>query len=87
MYKNVINSTIAKRDSNFKSFVFINLKLLDSIAKKLRPIIFSCLYAVINPNIVKILDKSTVIPNDFIFIAIAPKSAIIGIDKNMLMII
>ena len=86
-YKEIIISPVAKKANSPKSYVFIYLKLLDSIAKKLRPIIFKDLYVVANPSIVNMLERSTIIPKDFIFIAREPKIPIIGSDKKMLTII
>ena len=83
-YRNIINSIAAKRVSKPKSCAFIYLKLLASIAKKLSPTSFKDLNAVANPNIVKMLDKRTVIPKDFILMASDPKIPIIGRANNML---
>ncbi len=62
----------------------MNLKLLASIAKKLRPTIFKDLKALANPNMVKIVDRRTVIPKDLILMARAPKIPIIGRASKML---
>ena len=86
-YKNIIISPIAKNPNKARSCGLINLKLFDSIAKKLSPIIFKDLQAVAKPNIVKIIDRRTIIPKDFIFIDKAPKIPIRGRDKNMLRIV
>ena len=86
-YKNIIISPIAKNSNKARSCGLINLKLLDSIAKKLSPIIFKDLQAVAKPNIVKIIDRRTIIPKDFIFIDKAQKIPIRGRDKNMLRIV
>ena len=78
------NSPRAKALSKTKSCGFMNLKLLASIAKKLRPTIFKDLKALANPNMVKIVDRRTVIPKDLILMARAPKIPIIGRASKML---
>lgn len=78
------NSPRAKALSKTKSCGFMNLKLLASIAKKLRPTIFKDLKALAKPNMVKIVDKSTIIPKDLILMERAPKIPIIGRASKML---
>ena len=83
-HKNPSNSTRAKTNNKTKSCGFMNLKLLDSIAKKLSPTIFKDLKALAKPNMVKIVDKSTMIPKDLILMARAPKIPIIGRANKIL---
>lgn len=78
------NSPRAKTLSKTKSCGFMNLKLLASIAKKLRPTIFKDLKALAKPNMVNIVDKSTMIPKDLILMERAPKIPIIGRASKML---
>ena len=81
-YRNIINSPTAYSVNSIISCEFIYLKWFDSIERKLRPIIFIDLYAVANPNIVKTVDNSTVIPKDFILMASASNIPITGSSGN-----
>lgn len=86
-YRHRMHSPRAKRANNPRSCGFIYLKLLDSMAKKLRPIIFKDLKVVANPRMVKALDKRTMIPKDLILMARAPKIPTIGRANKMLRLI